>query len=209
MKNALLPIIILASSTTHCVIARNATNEYSSDEYTYRNKYDEYTRYGNDEYTKDRKEEYDEYSTNFILGMQYDMQGEYDYEYETHLNEYELAETYEEFEQEFDAIYHELMQSMRSMPDDQDEVTQEVLTNFANVVGNFIAMFQDKNNPKHVGVCLQNMLTSMINIGVTTMKDMPLYEESVTSEHIISQQSLVLPSGVQQELTSIVVRALR
>lgn len=48
--------------------------------------------------------------------------------------------------------------------------TPAVLNNFAHVVGGFIGILQDPNNPENVGANVSNMLGHMVNIAVEITK---------------------------------------
>ncbi len=48
--------------------------------------------------------------------------------------------------------------------------TPAVLNNFAHVIGGFISIVQDPNNPENVGASVANMLGHMINIAVEMTK---------------------------------------
>lgn len=55
---------------------------------------------------------------------------------------------------------------------DIDPSTKEKLSFFANFINNFFSIFQDRENPEHVGKCLEGIASNLINVGVSAAKDL-------------------------------------
>ena len=66
----------------------------------------------------------------------------------------------------------EVPQSTSSKPEQvYDEITQVVISNFANIVNCFFNIVQDPNNPQNIGENATNILGGIVNIALTAAKN--------------------------------------
>ncbi len=73
--------------------------------------------------------------------------------------------------------------SASPVTDNEDaKETQILLNHFAGIVGNFLTMIQDPNNPQVVGQSLANMISSTINFAFEVIKNDQLSSDANPEE---------------------------